>query len=102
VAAPGAGFCDACLTGEYPVAITASAAKGVLDGEVRNVAERAAETTISLLEGIDGNNGSAMLPADHAAQLRAVAGAGAGAVPTVDSSRSPEGSRGNGEDLRRG
>jgi len=102
VDAPGAGFCDACLTGDYPVAITASAAKGVLDGEVRNVAERAAETTMSLLEGLDGNNGSAMLPADHAAQLRAGAGAGSGAVPAVDGSRSSEGSRGHGEDVHGG
>ena len=32
VAAPGAGFCTACLTGEYPVDIPAEAGKGVLDG----------------------------------------------------------------------
>ena len=70
IGAPGAGFCNACLTGEYPVAITPSAARGVLDGEVRNAEERAAEVTISLLEGIDGHSDAAMLPADHAAQQR--------------------------------
>lgn len=32
VGAPGAGFCTACLTGEYPVAIPAEAGKGVLEG----------------------------------------------------------------------
>jgi amidophosphoribosyltransferase len=32
VGAPGAGFCNACLTGEYPVAIPADAGKGVLEG----------------------------------------------------------------------
>ncbi len=70
VAAPGAGFCDACLTGEYPVAITASAAKGVLDTEVRVADERSGDATISLLDGINGSSDSAMLPADHAAKLR--------------------------------
>jgi amidophosphoribosyltransferase len=70
IGAPGAGFCNACLTGEYPVAITASAAKGVLDGEVRSGEERAAEVTLSLLEGIDGHSDAAMLPADHAARER--------------------------------
>jgi len=29
--APGAGFCDACLTGDYPVAVPASLSKSVLE-----------------------------------------------------------------------
>jgi amidophosphoribosyltransferase len=70
IGAPGAGFCNACLTGEYPVAITASAAKGVLDSEVRDADAGPAVVTLSLLEGIDGNGDSAMLPAHHAARLR--------------------------------
>jgi amidophosphoribosyltransferase len=70
VGAPGAGFCNACLTGEYPVAITSSAARGVLDSDARAADDRAAEVTISLLEGIDGHSGAAMLPADHAALQR--------------------------------
>jgi amidophosphoribosyltransferase len=70
IGAPGAGFCNACLTGEYPVAITPSAARGVLDGEVQNAEVRATEVTMSLLEGIDGHSDAAMLPADHAAQQR--------------------------------
>ncbi len=73
IAAPGAGFCNACLTGEYPVAITASAAKGVLDTEVRDAEDQAAEVTLSLLEGIDGHSDAAMLPADHAAREREAA-----------------------------
>ncbi|MFN7148753.1 MAG: hypothetical protein ACK4V6_04665, partial [Microthrixaceae bacterium] len=68
-----AGFCNACLTGEYPVAITPSAAKGVLDTEVRVAEDQAAEVTLSLLEGIDGNGDGAMLPADHAARERQAA-----------------------------
>lgn len=32
VGAPGAGFCSACLTGDYPVDIPAEAGKGVLEG----------------------------------------------------------------------
>lgn len=36
VGAPGAGFCNACLTGEYPVEVPPDAGKGVLEGgEVR-------------------------------------------------------------------
>jgi amidophosphoribosyltransferase len=30
--APGAGFCDACLTGDYPVPVPVSLRKGVLEG----------------------------------------------------------------------
>lgn len=62
VGAPGAGFCDACLTGEYPVAITASAARGVLDGDATDGDDRAAAL---LTEGDDG-----VLPAAHAALWR--------------------------------
>ena len=29
---PGAGFCDACLTGNYPVAVPASLSKSALEG----------------------------------------------------------------------
>jgi amidophosphoribosyltransferase len=83
VAAPGAGFCAACLTGEYPVAITASAARGVLDGDAENVDEVAVEATLALLDGTDGAAGEAMMPAAEAAQQRderdALARLGAGA-----------------------
>jgi amidophosphoribosyltransferase len=59
IGAPGAGFCNACLTGEYPVAIRTSAAKGVLDGDARDVDERLAESTPTLLDvaGGDGRSG---------------------------------------------
>jgi amidophosphoribosyltransferase len=70
IGAPGAGFCNACLTGEYPVEITPSAARGVLDSEVRDAVEPPGVVTLSLLEGIDGNRDSAMLPAHHAALER--------------------------------
>jgi hypothetical protein len=42
----------------------------VLDSEVSTADERAAEVTLSLLEGIDGHSDAAMLPADHAARER--------------------------------
>jgi len=32
--APGAGFCTACLTGDYPVAVPASLHKGVLETQI--------------------------------------------------------------------
>jgi amidophosphoribosyltransferase len=70
IGAPGAGFCNACLTGDYPVAITPSAAHGVLETPVSLVDEPGGET-LSLLDGLDGAGAdSAMLPADHAAQLQ--------------------------------
>ncbi|MHB8465447.1 MAG: amidophosphoribosyltransferase, partial [Acidimicrobiales bacterium] len=34
IGAPGAGFCTACLTGEYPVDVPASLHKGILDAPV--------------------------------------------------------------------
>ncbi len=60
VAAPGAGFCAACLTGDYPVAIPASAGKGVLDVGAQVAADRGAETPVVLLEG------AGVLPSDEA------------------------------------
>jgi len=66
VGAPGAGFCDACLTGEYPVAITASAARGVLDDEPVVLADAAAEATLAVLEGAGGSG--SRLPASEAAE----------------------------------
>ena len=52
------------------MAITPSAARGVLDSEVRDADEPPGVITLSLLEGIDGNRDSAMLPAHHAARER--------------------------------
>ena len=64
VAAPGAGFCTACLTGDYPVPIPASAGKGVLDVGAQVAADRSAETPVVLLEG------AGVLPSDEAAAGR--------------------------------
>ncbi len=69
IAAPGAGFCNACLTGEYPVAITASAAMGVLDGDPVTPDERAAELTLLSIDGGD-LRGDATLPAEQARRER--------------------------------
>jgi len=69
ISAPGAGFCNACLTGEYPVAITASAAKGVLDGDPVTPDERAAELTLLSMDGADVL-GDPMLPAEQALRER--------------------------------
>jgi amidophosphoribosyltransferase len=60
VAAPGAGFCTACLTGDYPVAIPAEAGKGVLDVGIEPV-EPPAETPMILLAASERG-----LPSDQA------------------------------------
>lgn len=61
IGAPGAGFCNACLTGEYPVEIPAAAASGVLDEETKAAEVRAdggsMNTTLSLLESEDLRSG---------------------------------------------
>ncbi|MFM7510124.1 MAG: amidophosphoribosyltransferase [Actinomycetota bacterium] len=49
VAAPGAGFCAACLTGEYPVPIPAELGKGVLEGGRVAAAEGVTAAPASLL-----------------------------------------------------
>ncbi len=70
IGAPGAGFCNACLTGEYPVEITPGAARGDLPGESAAPAEQPGEVTLSLLEGFGDGAEAAMLPADEAARRR--------------------------------
>ena len=91
IAAPGAGFCNACLTGEYPVAITASAAKGVLDVETPAAGEHATEVTLLSLDGGDLLS-DATMPAEKARRERerdreTELTTGAGAAGTEDINR---------------
>jgi amidophosphoribosyltransferase len=58
--AVGAGFCDACLTGEYPVSVPVSLTKDVLEAPTPAPAEPVASTFAGLLEG------EASLPVDDA------------------------------------
>ena len=68
----GAGFCDACFTGNYPVEVPVSLTKGVLEGgagapccgEAAPVPVAGAATTTQ------GLFGSSLLPADEARQGR--------------------------------
>lgn len=53
VGAPGAGFCTACLTGEYAVPIPDAAGKGVLEVPVDEPVVRAPERANTLLDGLD-------------------------------------------------
>jgi amidophosphoribosyltransferase len=64
VGAPGAGFCTACLTGDYPVEIPAEAGKGVLEGGSTSQPEPQ-----SLFQGsmFDSENGT--LPSQDAAMV---------------------------------
>lgn len=61
VGAPGAGFCTACLTGEYPVPIPREAGKGVLEGGVVSPPEPQ-----SLFQGAMLDEASGILPAAEA------------------------------------
>jgi amidophosphoribosyltransferase len=54
VGTPGAGFCTACLTGEYPVAIRSSAAEGVLDLADKDVEDHHPQTSLTLLDVTSG------------------------------------------------
>lgn len=74
VGAPGAGFCTACLTGEYTVEIPAEAGKGVLEGGSTSRPEPQA-----LFQGsmFDGENGT--LPS-HDAAMMSDSGSDAGVV----------------------
>ena len=92
IAAPGAGFCNACLTGEYPVAITASAARGVLDGDAETPDERAAEVTLLSLDGNGLLNDSTM-PAELARRERQL---------ELDSQRTAGADAAGTEDVHRG
>ncbi len=62
VGAPGAGFCTACLTGEYPVEISAEAGKGVLEG-----GSTAKPEPQSLFQGSMFSEESDVMPAHEAA-----------------------------------
>ncbi|NNE74971.1 MAG: amidophosphoribosyltransferase [Acidimicrobiales bacterium] len=59
--ATGAGFCNACLTGEYPVPIPERLGKHVLEGELVDRSDPNGRAT-QLLLGAE----EASLPADHA------------------------------------
>jgi amidophosphoribosyltransferase len=85
IAAPGAGFCDACLTGHYPVEVPVSLTKGVL--EVAGSNGGTADSAFTAL--LDGQ---ANLPVDDARSRPEVP-----AVRVV-----PDGSGGFGEDDFRG
>lgn len=45
--APGAGFCTACLTGEYPVEVPAELSKGVLESGGHRVVKQAGEGPVA-------------------------------------------------------
>jgi amidophosphoribosyltransferase len=62
IGAPDAGFCTACLTGEYPVEIPPSAGKGVLDDAAPEPQESVTDVPLLLLDDRD-----AVLPAQEAA-----------------------------------
>ncbi len=62
VGAPGAGFCTACLTGDYPVPIPPEAGTGVLEG-----GETEAPEPQSLFQGSMFGGGDATMPAQEAA-----------------------------------
>ena len=71
VGAPGAGFCTACLTGEYPVPIPPEAGKGVLEGGIASAPEPQ-----SLFQGTMFDGGSSELPAQRGGRRAAVVRAG--------------------------
>jgi len=62
IQAPGAGFCTACLTGEYPVEIPPEAGKGVLEGGMTSKPEPQ-----SLFQGSMLDPSGSVLPAEEAA-----------------------------------
>jgi amidophosphoribosyltransferase len=46
--APAAGFCTACLTGQYPVDIPASLSKGVLESGGHRIVKQAGQGPVSV------------------------------------------------------
>ncbi len=72
IGAPGAGFCTACLTGEYPVAIPPEAGKGVLE-----IGGTEAPEPQSLFQGtMFGGEDDSTLPAQQAAEAGGRGGSG--------------------------
>ncbi|MCO5319300.1 MAG: amidophosphoribosyltransferase [Microthrixaceae bacterium] len=63
VGAPGAGFCTACLTGEYPVPIPPEAGKGVLEG-----GRTSAPEPQSLFQGAMFDSTAGVMPSEEAAR----------------------------------
>jgi len=61
--APGAGFCDACFTGEYPVEVPVDLRKGVLESaDMPDPSDHGIVTTPGLF-------GDSLLPADDARRI---------------------------------
>ncbi len=58
--ATGAGFCTACLTGDYPVEVPVSLSKGVLDGVVANGSSPSSARPLSALS----RDGDALFPTE--------------------------------------
>ncbi len=60
--AHGAGFCDACFTGNYPIPVPVSLTKGVLENEPADAVDavEGADTMMLLFEN------ETLMPADHA------------------------------------
>ncbi len=48
--ATGAGFCDACFTGTYPVDVPASVSKGMLEVEGRSLVDDEPSTLLLLFD----------------------------------------------------
>lgn len=78
IQAPGAGFCSACLTGDYPVAIPESAGAGVLDSPP-DPRFSEVEVPLSIVE-FPQRHGTASATAYLDDQLQASEGASEGVV----------------------
>jgi amidophosphoribosyltransferase len=89
VGAPGAGFCTACLTGDYPVPIPPEAGKGVLEGGTTSAPEPQ-----SLFQGTMFGGGSSELPAQEAAVALRSPAAGGGGPGDATAPEDGEGSNG--------
>jgi amidophosphoribosyltransferase len=63
----GAGFCDACFTGEYPVEVPVTLTKGVLESSSRSAIRRDPVSTANTVRGLFG---SSILPADEAHETK--------------------------------
>ena len=62
----GAGFCDACFTGSYPVEVPITLTKGVLEGEERSQRTGVGCDPQPVSTTVHGLFGSSRLPADEA------------------------------------